>query len=189
MNRPRTTSFGRLRTGPARALRPGEFSVGTILRPHGLKGEVKIKPRLSDLGLLERVSELTASYPDGRVDTLRIASYRRQGKAALIRFSGCSDRTMAEGFSGAQLSIPRADLPPLGEGQYYLGDLVDYLVVGEDGERIGIVEDAWDLPANDVLQVKREGGEALIPLVDGVVREIDHAGRQIVISVMEGLLA
>ncbi|MEE9161721.1 MAG: 16S rRNA processing protein RimM, partial [Candidatus Neomarinimicrobiota bacterium] len=58
----------------------------------------------------------------------------------------------------------------------------------EDGQVIGDVAAAWDLPANDVLQVIDDGREVLIPLVSEVVLEIDHASRRLVIAVMEGLL-
>ncbi|MCH8327867.1 MAG: ribosome maturation factor RimM, partial [Candidatus Marinimicrobia bacterium] len=68
------------------------------------------------------------------------------------------------------------------------GDLVGYEMVLVTGERVGPILEVWALPANDVLKVDHNGKEALIPLIDQVVKSIDHQSRTVVIVPMEGLL-
>ena len=164
------------------------FSVGTVLRPHGLAGEVKIHLNLSDITMLNGLQTLTADFPDGRVEELALERVSVGGRNVLMAFKGVTSRAAADGLRGVALSVARKDLPPLGIGEYYLGDLVGYDVVSDKGRVIGQVRETWDLPANDVLQVMDGERELLIPLIDDVVREIDHPGRRVVIAVMEGLL-
>ena len=162
--------------------------VGTVMKAHGLAGEVKVRLQLSDPGMLSTLHTLTAEFPDGRMQSLELERVSPQGAGVRLAFKGIHSRTSADALRGVTLSVARADLPALAEGEYYLGDLVGYAVVTEDGPTLGEVQDVWDLPANDVLQVAAAAGEVLIPLVDEVVRDIDHGEKRVVIRLMEGLL-
>ena len=168
--------------------RDNDLPVGIITKGHGLKGEVKIRTYAGDPKMLVAGQLLRATYPDGRVQTLELRSVRTQGGKVLVGFAGIDDRTQAEGLRGVELAVKREDLPPLGPGDYYLSDLVGYTVVTDGGEVIGPVQEAWNMPASDVLQVMRGGHEVLIPVVDDIVKGIDHLNRQVVITVIEGLL-
>ena len=61
-------------------------------------------------------------------------------------------------------------------------------VVGDGGREIGIVDDVLGMPANDVLVVKTDKGEALVPVTRNVVKQVDPVAKVIVIEEMEGLL-
>jgi len=164
------------------------FPIGNVLKGHGLKGEVKVQPLVGDMEILSDVQTLIATYPDGRVRDLELDHVQVHGRKVLLAFKGIEDRAAADALRGARLSIRREELPPLEEGEYYLGDLVGYTVVSDDNEVIGRIQEVWDLPANEVLQVINADREVLIPLVDEVIKEIDHAGGRVVIIPVEGLL-
>jgi len=75
---------------------------------------------------------------------------------------------------GAELTVPRSELPPLQLGSYYVADLVG-LEVLEGARRLGVVRDVVPGPANDSLEL--DSG-VLVPLVEDAVVEIDlDAGR------------
>ena len=75
---------------------------------------------------------------------------------------------------GAELTVPRAELPPPAPDSYYVADLVG-LEVLEGARRLGVVRDVVSGPANDYLEL--DSG-ALVPLVEDAVAEIDlEAGR------------
>jgi len=75
---------------------------------------------------------------------------------------------------GAELTVPRAELPPPAPDSYYVADLVG-LEVLEGARRLGVVRDVVPGPANDNLEL--DSG-ALVPLVEDAVAEIDlEAGR------------
>ena len=73
--------------------------------------------------------------------------------------------------------------------EYYYDEIIDSEVVDLSGNHIGIVKEIMTTGANDVWIVKREGqSDALIPLIDDVVKEINVDDKLITIDVLEGLL-
>ena len=96
---------------------------------------------------------------------------------------GVSDRTAAEALRGEAITVPRAVLGTLDEGEFLVDDLVGCEVV--DGERpVGRVLDVLLLPSADTLEVERPGGEPLlVPLVGDAVRSVDTAGARIDVDI------
>ena len=83
--------------------------------------------------------------------------------------------------------MPERDLPPLPDGRYYRYQLLGMDVVGQDGAALGHIEDVIETGANDVFVVRDEVGDLLLPAIDEVVKEIDVAGRRMVVEVIAGL--
>lgn len=169
---------------------PGRNSlpIGTVLKGHGLKGDVKIHSLLENTEILDGVDTLIVTYPDGRIEDLELDRVHAHGRKVVLGFKGIEDRADANALRGAELSIAREDLPPLAAGEYYLSELAGYTVVSDDGTFIGLVREVWDLPANAVLQVIDNDREVLVPLIDEVIKEIKFDDQRVVITAMEGLL-
>ena len=79
-------------------------------------------------------------------------------------------------------------MPELSDNEFYLVDLIGCLVFGDKKEKIGIVNDVISLPANDIIIVKKDEKEHLIPLIDDIVKFIDIKNKKIEIIIMPGLL-
>ena len=101
---------------------------------------------------------------------------RRAGTDArpILRLAGSTSREDAEALRGEPLLVERADLPPLGEGEYWAHELEGCVVVDRDVE-VGVVRRMITLPSCEALEV----GERLIPLVADAVRSVDVQGRRI----------
>ncbi len=162
--------------------------VGTVVKSHGLAGEVKVRLQLSDIDVLRSLPILTGEFPDGRIQPLELERVRPHGRGVRLAFKGIRSRSAADDLRGLMLSVERSALLPLADGEYFLGDLVGYAVVTEEGRALGEVQEVWDLPANEVLRVTGADREVLIPLVDEVVGHISHSAKRVVIKFMEGLL-
>ena len=80
---------------------------------------------------------------------------------------------------GAELAVPRDELPPPAEGSYYVFQLVGLAVEDEEGRPLGRVRDVAAGVANDVLEL--DTGLAL-PLVDDCVRDVDLGAGSIVVA-------
>ena len=79
---------------------------------------------------------------------------------------------------GARLEVPRAELPPTAEGEYYTFELIGLEVVEEGGRVLGRVEGVQPGPANDALDL---GNGLLLPLVGACVLAVElEAGRILV---------
>ena len=131
---------------------------------HGIGGEVRLKLFAGSLDSLKRHERLFAGE---RVLTL--VSVRPGGGGAIARFAEVPDRTAAEALRGEQLTVPRADLPPLAEGEYYHADLIGLPCESREGESLGTVVDVQNFGAGDILEIERpDGKRAMIPFRDGI---------------------
>lgn len=179
---------------------PGHLLVGLLHKPHGLGGEITAQ-LLSDVS--ERFDPRAVVYvsflsgkPEGEPQSsghrgngvggenaggsgpvpVEITSSRQHLGRWLLRFEGCDSREDADRFRGAILSIPESEAI-IAEGQFLLGDLVGLEVVSADGEMLGVVEDVLDYPAQDILEIRTEQGNRMIPFVRELIPEVDlHEG-------------
>ena len=166
--------------------------VGTVGRPHGVSGELKVIPETDDP---DRLRDLRRVFVGTSAEVARervIESLRFQpnkhGVAALMKFEGVAGRDGADLLRGQLVFAAEDDLPPLEEGEVYLHDLIGLAVVTEDGETVGTVTDVL-LGAQDLLVVQRDGKpDALVPDVDEIVTLVDLDAEQITIAPPEGLL-
>ncbi|MCS7179492.1 MAG: ribosome maturation factor RimM [Anaerolineae bacterium] len=161
------------------------MTVGRILRPHGVRGEVRMEILT---GYPERLSLHRVFYLGPQAQPYPVESIRFHQGAALIKLAGCDNRNAAETLRGLLVQIPLEDAVPLEEGEYYYFQVVGLEVFTEAGECLGRVMEVIETGANDVYVVQGPRGEVLIPAVEDVVRELDLTARRMVIFPMPGLL-
>jgi 16S rRNA processing protein RimM len=175
----------------AKRLQPKYLQLGDILRPHGIKGELRVRV-LTDYP--ERLPALKHVYlggtptdPKPRPYTISRVRFDRQ--YALITFEGIDDRDSADMLRGLALMVAIEDAVPLEEGEVYLFQLIGMRVVLEDGTDIGEIIDIAETGGNDNYIVKSPTlGEFAIPAIPQVVLKIDTDKQHLLIRPMEGLL-
>jgi 16S rRNA processing protein RimM len=171
--------------------------VGTIERPHGLRGEVVVNP-LTDFAIERFVAGATLATaragqtPDGST-SLRIADVRWHKDRPLVLFEGIESVEAAESLRGQGLWIAASARPALEPGLFYETDLVGCLVetvggLDGSGTAVGTVQRVDGAPGASVLVIEAPQGEVLVPLADEICRVIDPAARRIVIDPPAGLL-
>jgi 16S rRNA processing protein RimM len=145
---------------------------GRVGRPHGLDGSfhvVQPRPELLQPGTVLRLDDEPRQI------------VRRAGTDAkpILRLERCHSREDAEALRGRELRVAARDAPALGDGEWWVEELVGCLV--RDGDReVGVVRGVLGLPSCDVLEVDRpEGEELLVPLVRDAVRDVDVRRRRI----------
>ncbi|HEC34113.1 MAG TPA: 16S rRNA processing protein RimM [Chloroflexi bacterium] len=170
---------------PPRPAEPRFLAVGRVLRPHGVRGELRV-------GLLtdypERLSLHRLLYLGAEPRPYEVEGVRFHQGAALIKLVGCDDRNEAEGLRGQLVQIPIEAAIPLEKGEYYHFQIVGVEVVTDEGESLGLVAEVLDTGANDVYLVRGPRGEVLIPAIEEVVRELDLEARRMVVTLLPGLL-
>lgn len=165
------------------------FKVGTIVNTHGIRGEVKIMA-ITDFAeeRFQKGASLFIETKQGRVP-VTVKSSRLHKNAWLVLFDGVSNINEIEKYKGDDVYVEGNSRPELGDDEYYYDEIIDSEVVDLSGNHIGIVKEIMTTGANDVWIVKREGqSDALIPLIDDVVKEINVDDKLITIDVLEGLL-
>ena len=100
----------------------------------------------------------------------------------VARVEGIADRTAAEALVNLDLHVPRSQLPPPDEDEFYHADLIGLAAHLEDGTRIGEIVDVLNFGAGDILEVRPEAGDTLLfPFTRAVVPKVDMAARQVIV--------
>lgn len=168
------------RPEPEPAEEPWNLVVGQVVAPHGVAGEVRVRPETDFPERLGRLGEVCLSLPTGEQRFLRILSARPGPRGILVKFAGCERREQAEALRGALIAIRPSMAAPLPEGAYWVHQVVGLRVVTEQGEDLGEVTEVIRTPANDVYVTPR----AMIPAVRQVVREINLEEGRMVVSLL-----
>lgn len=146
---------------------PNHFVVlGQVVGVFGVRGWVKIR---SETQPRENILQYQPWYlhQQGQWLNRRVSASQQQNKGLIVQFEGIHDRDIAAGLVGCEIGVPRSQLPPPDEGEYYWADLVGLQVRNTQGEDLGKVTGLLETGANDVLVVRDEAQEHLIPYVKG----------------------
>ena len=94
----------------------------------------------------------------------------------------------AEPLRNAKLWLPLSELPELASDQFYFHEVIGFQVIDANMGPLGTVENFYELPQQNVLAMRYQGQEVLIPVVDELVSHADTEARQLFVSLPEGLL-
>lgn len=138
--------------------------LAAIAGAHGISGEVRLKVFAEGLESLKRHQRFLAG-----ARALTLKSVKPGSAGAIARFAEVADRAAAEALRGTLLSVPRAALPPLGEGEYYHADMIGLACEDAAGAPLGAVVGVENFGAGDLLEIeKSDGKRALIPFRPGI---------------------
>jgi 16S rRNA processing protein RimM len=165
-----------------------------VARPHGVKGELRLKLFNKDSDVLLGLEEVLVRMPDGEEHEVSIDEARRADQAILMKLYSIDDRDRADEVRGALLCARRRDFPELEDGEFYTCDLVDARVTllaseGVEARDLGNVRDVKSYPSVEVLVVRGNdgGGDWEIPLVANYVAKVDVAAQLVEIAHLEGV--
>lgn len=164
--------------------------LGKLMKPHGIKGAIRVEYYAESPELLEKPLMLRAGRFAPR--PVRIREWSLWKDQLILTIEGVNDRTQAEQMRGQELLIDASHLPEAEDDEPYLRDLLGLTVKLENGEVVGELEDI-DFPAGQEMWVIRapesEGGyEILLPAVPEFVLDIDLDAEVVTIAPPEGLL-
>ena len=161
--------------------------MGTLMRAHGLKGELCVdwhadSPLCSMRLYLQRGAE--APRP------VRVLSVRMHKGRPLALLEGVRDRTEADTLRGAKLLLPEDELPETAEDELYLYQLPGLeVVLHESGQMIGHIDHVEFPGGQEVWAIRSAGGrELLFPAVSSFVSSVDLEKGRVVIDPPPGLL-
>jgi 16S rRNA processing protein RimM len=161
--------------------------VGRIGRPHGVRGEVTVEVRTDDPDLRFVAGAVLRTDPPGR-GPVTISGVHWHSGTLLLRLAGVESRADAEALRNTELLVEVADLPELDDPDaYYDHELVGLTARLTDGSELGTVTEIRH-EAQDLLVVRAEGGQHLIPFVAAIVPTVDVAAGFVVVDPPEGLL-
>ena len=150
--------------------------MGRVLGPYGVRGWIKLRTFTEHADSLVDYERWLIAEGDGW-RAMDVEETHLHSGQLVVKLAGVDDRDQALALRGREVAVPREDLPPAGDGEFYWADLIGLEVVNVQGEVLGRVDDLLETGANDVLVVKGDT-QHLLPYVDAVVLDVNlDAGR------------
>ncbi len=169
---------GRLTNPPPRFI-----PVAEVVRPVGVKGEVKLK-LLTDLcGIFDPASEVFIGN-DRTPATIERFDHTGGGR---LKLQGLDSRERAESLRGETIYCEVERAAELLDGRYFHFQIIGLEVVTLENEILGEVVEIVETGANDVYVVRRQSSEILLPATREIILDIDLERNAMTVNLIPGL--
>lgn len=164
------------------------YIVGKILKPKGLKGELKVEIITS---FPKHFLELKEVFIKDGLDwqTYPVVSAKLTDRFAFLKMAGIDSVELAEKLRNQFLYIGKDDLTVLAADEFYAHDLLGMQVFDEAGNLLGTITDVEFYGANDVYVLKdQDGREHLLPAIKDVIQSVHLEQGKMIIRKLDGLM-
>ena len=163
-------------------------SIGRILKPVGLRGELKIGLLTDFPERFEALQEVSIQTKEGRNQRCRITRMRYGPPFVYLIFEGLSSPEAVAHLQGGIVQVPETERVVLPEGTYFQSDFLGMEVFLENKVCLGKIEEMIETGSNDVFVVRHLEGEYLIPALQEIILSIDIENKRMIVDPPEGLL-
>ena len=136
-----------------------QVSVGKIVKPQGLNGEVKILLSTDNLAVFNNLKYLYVGVSKAKIESLRL-----NDQFAFVKFAGIDDVDKAEMLRGKFVSVDKNDFL-LPEDQYLIEDILDSQIFDKQNNFVGKLVDVEQYGAADIWVIFADGREYQIPFL------------------------
>ena len=140
------------------------LEIGKILRPHGIKGAVKVECYVDEHFSLFKDVMITNKLAKAQVKNVQGLNK----DFYIVNLDVIPDVDVAEKFRNQSIYIDR-DLYSEFKEKLYMSDLINKPVINEKGEKIGFMVDYDDYGASVVLTIKAGVSSYQIPYVKDII--------------------
>lgn len=156
--------------------------IGKIVRTHGLMGNVRVQPLTNVLEVFDKSKQFfIMDESRDEIYTVQVEDIKRSGKTFLIKFYGVNNEETAKKIVGLEIVMKAEDLPKLSSpDEFYYYEVLNIDVFDQTGNFIGKVCDIISTGSNEVLVVRSDDEEVLLPMIRDYVVELHKKDRLIV---------
>ena len=140
------------------------LEIGKILRPHGIKGAVKVECYVDEH--FSKFKEVMITQKRAKAQVKNVQHLNKD--FFVVTLDMIPDVDTAEKFRNQSIYIDR-DLYPEFKDQIYLSDLINKPVLNEKSEQIGYMLDYEDYGASVILTIKAGVTSYQIPYVKDII--------------------
>lgn len=173
-------SRGANQTAAARSRADRDWvELGRVLRTHGLDGCLLVGLHSDDPSHLLATHSLRLIGDPGTIP-FQVASAEPAGAGpggrARVRLwlVGLESVERAEAFSGCGVCIAASELTALPEGEFYWRDLIGLRALDAEGRALGTLAEIVPTAGADVLVVRGDGPDLLLPATEGLIVRLDR---------------
>lgn len=158
--------------------------LGKIVNTHGIKGEIRI---LSNFRYKDKAFKKKMPIYIGKSKTQEIiTSYRHHKQFEMICLENYDNINQVLKYKGEKIYIKPADLNL--EQNQYLDEELQGLNIKIDNQIVGIIKRIERYPKQDLIVVKKEEKDCLIPYVSDIIEEVNLKEGYIAIKNIKGLI-
>lgn len=151
---------------------------GKIVKPQGLKGEVKV---LLSTNQTDFIKNLKSLYIGENIIPVEIEKSYFVGKFVVFKFFGISSIKDAEKIRNLDVSVLKDDFV-ISEDNYLIEDLIGSMIYDENDKEIGRLKEILQYGAADIFVVYADGREYSFPFINEVVLKIYPRQKVIIVS-------
>ena len=155
--------------------------LGEIVRPQGIRGEVKVKHYTDDPYRFEDLETVYLKRA-GAYEPVGVISARVQQDDVFLLLSGVADRNEAEKLRGVQLWVDRAHARDLSEDEVFIADILGAKAYDTKGNEIGTLKDVLTPGGVDVFVFDTPRGTLMTPALKTVLLTLDADNGRIVLD-------
>ncbi len=153
------------------------LKIGLIVKPQGIKGELKVQPLTDDINRFNKLKEVIIDDKTYHVQKAIIG-----GGTVFIFLSEITDRNVAETFRGKFINVTRENAIPLEEGRYFIADIIGCTVVTDTAKTVGKVTDVFSA-RTDIFTVKTPENRVMrFPFLKDLIVSVDIANQVITLK-------
>lgn len=166
------------------------LKVGQILKPHGVRGEVKVYPLTDDYKRYTKLKSVFTTKDEVKFDSIEIESVKFVKEFPVIKLKGINTVNDAEKLRQEYIYVDRDNAVKLPDDAYFIADLIGMNVITDEGEELGVLVSVFPTGSNDVYEVKSPNHKKniLLPAIKDVILDIDIEARIMKVHILEGLI-
>ena len=147
--------------------------IAKILKPQGIKGELKCKP-MSDMKIFSNLKEVFISEKSFTV----LSSVYRFGYV-YITLKGLNNRNDAENYRNLLICVDKS----IFSNDILISDYIDSTIYDEDSNELGIIKNVEQYGSADIFNIKlKNGGSCSVANVNGLVVEFKKNDKKLIIN-------
>ena len=140
------------------------IEIAKILKPQGIKGEIKALPLTNVLAVFNNLKSCFVGKQSVKIEHIVL----RQGYL-YIKFEGVNTRNDAELYRNKDISVDKQLLEKLkSDEEFLIDDLVGMVIYDDHGSMVGQIVDVVNYGACDIFVLEKDGREYEVPYVEDV---------------------
>ena len=157
--------------------------LGKVIKPHGIKGELKVFLYNNESSIFKEGLKLWFKSNLNKYDFYRLKSIRGSIDKKIIKLDKVFYIDTVQPLVKKEIFVSRLDFTPLNnKNGYYLNDLIGLNVLDESDNAYGVIIDIISTSANDIIVIKHNNKEFMVPVVDEFIKLFDFENRVIKIN-------
>jgi 16S rRNA processing protein RimM len=157
--------------------------VGRLMRTHGLFGDILCKPLTHSFERHSLLKRVYLELSNGDIKEAMISHSETYNNLWKFRFEGFASPESLKPFVNAYVLLPESERLPAPEGEFYFSDFENFEAVDREGNPVGKVLSAEEMPSVNVFNLLVGEKEIMIPWIDDCILNVDMKKKKITVNV------